>query len=309
MKTPQKINCKQANEISILKIALHEGLTPTKVQGDNAWIKLRNERTASCKIDTVKNIFYDFGTGEGGTTIDFVIILKNTDIKGALEYLSPFVTDHFSFDQQNQKIDQIFEELGHKSNTTFNHYKNIADTHIENIPTYTIKRIQKLQNKALIDYLKKRKINIEIAQKHLQEVYYMLNDKNYFALAFGNDKKGYEIRNAYFKGCLGSKAVTHLKNNANQLIIFEGFIDFLSWLSHLEIKKINHDVLILNSIALVDQNSQLFKSYEAIDCYLDQDSAGENSFKKIKLINPNSYNQSSLFGKHKDYNEWWCAQT
>jgi DNA primase len=31
-----------------------------------------NERTPSFKIDPVKNLWFDFGSGEGGTIIDFV---------------------------------------------------------------------------------------------------------------------------------------------------------------------------------------------------------------------------------------------
>lgn len=302
MKTQQKINCKQANQISILRVALDEGFTPTKFQGDNAWIKLRNEKTASCKINTAKNIFYDFGTGEGGTTIDFAITLKNTDVKGALEYLSQFNSDVFSFETQNQRIDMILEELGHKNKTAFNHYVNNTD----NQPIYTIKKIQPLKNSALIDYLRQRKISIEIVSEYVKEIYYTLNDKNYFALAFFNNKGGYEIRNPYFKGCLGKKAITLIQNNNTNLIVFEGFIDFLSWLSHLQIKNIKSDILILNSVALIEKNKTVFKQYHTIDCYLDNDTTGQNSFEKIKLINPYSYNQSSLFGKHKDYNEWLC---
>ncbi len=279
MKT-QRINITQAKEISILQLLLQLGYNPSKVKGNHeAWFcsPLRKENTASFKVNTQINKWYDFAEGIGGNTLDLIIKLNNTDVKGALNFLSQY-SDHFSFDKQNT-IEDAFKSLGIKNTKVFEYYRNQSYNH--NQRNYIIKKVQPLQNAALIQYLEKRKINIKIASKYVNEIYYSLGDKNYFAICFENDLGGWEWRNKLYKGCLRKKAITLIKNDSKQLIVFEGFFDFLSWLSHLEIKKLNHDVLVLNSVALIDQNSELFKQYESIDCYLDNDTAGQNGFKKL----------------------------
>lgn len=38
-----------------------------------------------------------------------------------------------------------------------------------------------------------------------KEIHYELRDRHYFALAFGNVSGGYEMRNAYYKGCIKTR--------------------------------------------------------------------------------------------------------
>ena len=41
-----------------------------------------------------------------------------------------------------------------------------------------------------------------------KEIHYELRDRHYFALAFGNVSGGYEMRNAYYKGCIKNKDIS-----------------------------------------------------------------------------------------------------
>lgn len=61
-----------------------------KIKGDDYWYlsPLREERTPSFKIKRNSNIWYDHGTGEGGTLIDFGMRFHKLDIKGFLELLA-----------------------------------------------------------------------------------------------------------------------------------------------------------------------------------------------------------------------------
>ncbi len=75
--------------------------------------------------------------------------------------MSQFVNDDFSFDQQQHKqIDIVFEALGHKNKSTFNHYKKISDT--RKTPNYTINRIEKLKNRILLNLVFQIIINYSI---------------------------------------------------------------------------------------------------------------------------------------------------
>ena len=89
----------------------------------------RAEKTPSFKINPIKNTWYDFGAGFGGTILDLVMKLENKDTKQAVKKLRELAGDttssnnnFFSFPQHNnlnttQKIidisqtDYIFKEF------------------------------------------------------------------------------------------------------------------------------------------------------------------------------------------------------
>ena len=54
------------------------------------------------------------------------------------------------------------------------------------------------------------------------------NGKPYFAIAFGNEQGGYELRLKYSKGYFAPKAVTAIDNDATSCCLFERFMDYLS---------------------------------------------------------------------------------
>lgn len=51
---------------------------------------LHEEKTPSFKVNTILNTWYDFGIGKGGSIIDFVMELKKTSIKEAINYCSHY---------------------------------------------------------------------------------------------------------------------------------------------------------------------------------------------------------------------------
>ena len=96
--------------------------------------------------------------------------------------------------------------------------------------------------------LRERCINIEIARQHCQEVHYSANGKAYFAVGFRNDAGGYELRNKYFKGCT-SKEITSMKTSSDACQLFEGFMDYLSFLTMKNWQQPKTDVIVLNSLS------------------------------------------------------------
>ena len=59
-------------------------------------------------------------------------------------------------------------------------------------------------------YLQERGIPSAVAIANCKEMRYTTHGKRYFAVAFGNEGGGYEIRNPFFKGCVPPKDVTLL---------------------------------------------------------------------------------------------------
>ena len=88
-----------------------------------------------------------------------------------------------------------------------------------------------LGSTALTSYLHKRGIPVEIAQKYCREIRYQIGEKIYYGIGFQNDFDGWEIRNPYFKGSTSPKDTTTIQNGCKQVCVFEGFIDFLTYLA------------------------------------------------------------------------------
>lgn len=276
----QKLNCENARNISIVKTLGNFGHFPKKESEKEAWFlsPFRSEIKASFKVSKRLNVWYDHGEGLGGNIIDLVIKLKKCSTAEALKILSQDI-NHFSFHQQT-KID-------------FNREKK-----------YKILKIKPLQHKALIDYLISRKIDREIARKYCKEVHYELNSKKYFAIAFKNDKNGFEIRNKYIKGNLVNKEISTIKNDSNKISVFEGFIDFLSFKTLYKNKSFQMDYVILNSVSNAKNIFSKIENYEKVFCFLDNDSAGKNATKLLLENHKNSTDFSFLYQGNNDFNEY-----
>ena len=269
-----------------VRIADYLGLTEEKEKDFFIQSPFRAEKTPSFKINPKLNTWYDFGIGEGGTILDLIMKLENKDTKEAVKRLRELAGDtttsnnNFSFfPQQNT--------FNNKSNNKVTDYK-----------------IKPLNNKALIKYLNDRKIDCRASKQHLKEIYYKVGDKNYFGLAFENNSKGYEIRNKYFKGAVGTKDITTIagQKKKDEVVVFEGFMDFLSYLT---IKpNSDKDFIILNSVALVDKSIEAIKKYDNISLALDNDKAGDTATKKIIEHIPGAKDVRKYYKNFKDLNEF-----
>ena len=247
------MNCKTAKQIDLVSYLKKQGFRTGKTDTKNVWFYSpfrKNERTPSFKVDITKNAWYDFSEGVGGTIIDFVMKYNNCSIKETLVILSEGT---FSIHQQKEYIK------------------------IEQTPTYSIKKVTELTNQMLLDYLSSRKINLTFAKRFCFQVHYSFSDgKELFGIGFMNDVGGFEIRNKFFKGCLGKKEITTINNNYDVVSLFESFSDYLSYLSiKKEIPKENF--IILNSTSLVKKTIELLDEYSTIKLFFDNDEAGNKA--------------------------------
>ena len=275
------MNCKQANEnISIKEVMESFSLFPSKEHPKTAYYYAinRQERTPSLLVNYVKNIAFDFGTGKQYDVVSIVQELKHCTVSDALEYLS--------------RLD-------------FSYKKPSVTEAITAENTNQILEVKEVIHPALLDYLKSRKL--ESQKSELSEVHYRINDKRYFGLGFKNDSGGYEIRSSFSKICLGKKDITTIKNNSENLKVFEGFTDYLS-LKILAQEKTPSDHLILNSVAMVHKASGIFGNYKSVEMYLDNDRAGEQCRDSILKIFPEADDRSNEYFPHQDLNDFLISQ-
>ncbi len=65
------------------------------------------------------------------------------------------------------------------------------------------------------------------------------------------------------------------------------------------------DVLVMNSISLLNRTKEYLKNYSEIHLFLDNDKAGENCKTSILKSFPEAKNHSEIYALHKDLNEYF----
>ncbi len=253
------------------------GFSPVRIAYGNAWFlsPLRKENTPSFKINLNRNLWFDFGSGEGGTIIDLVKRIKNVNTSEAIGLIV------------NKSIPcnrSIIKDEGEEGQIK-------------------IIRIQEIVSPALLQYLRIRKVSLTFARKYLKEAYYTVHDRRYFALAFKNDKGGHELRNAKFKSGTSPRYITSIAGtDHSRLNVFEGFMDFLSCCTHYN-RIPNSDTIVLNSLSFLLRTEQRMQDVGGINLFLDNDTAGRTANQKIIR----SYDKVTDWSKiiypdHKDFN-------
>lgn len=231
------------------------------------------------------NRWYDFGEGIGGSIIDFGIRYYHCSIS---EFLNSY--------------------LGGGPVT----YPDMEDV-IQPCPKEPVLLINKVRNLctiSLIKYLASRMISFEIASVFLKEINYTNSGRQFYGLGFQNNNGGWEIRSKHFKGSVAPKFLTHLSYGSDAIQVFEGFMDFLSFLqlNAAAVKSRSSDFLILNSTTMVAQAIPILHSYNSVDLYLDNDPAGDRSTCLMKMELPKAKDNRIRFAGYSDLNEYLCAQ-
>lgn len=264
--------------ISIKQFLAEQGITPKQERGSYGMYlsPLREERTPSFKVDYNQNVWYDFGAGEGGSIIDLVMKLGRCNLQQAVAKLE---SHSFSFHR---------EESAHFTNSTLQ-----------------IVSVQPLHDKRLIDYLQsKRSININIAKEYCKEVHYTTNGKPFFAIGFQSDAGGWELRNEYFKGSSSPKSPTTIRQGSPTCLLFEGFMDMLSYLTLKNIARLRVDMVVLNSVVNLKRATNFLNGHSELHCFLDNDEAGKRAFAEVEKLGKITIDQSSFYRNHKDLNEY-----
>lgn len=276
------MNCEQANEIDLVSYLKQLGYGPKKVRNRNHWYlsPLRKESTASFKVDRKLNVWYDHGTGEGGTLVDF-----------GIRYFRCSVPD-------------FLDRLNHENFSVSRHLNRPHENDSEPERKLQIVSVRPLTSKNLIRYLERRGIGIAIAQHFCKEVEYSFGDNSYQAIGFRNDKGGYEIRGPFYKYSSAPKAVSTFVNGSEEVAVFEGFMDYLSYLSIPEINRTDTDFLVLNGAGMFEKARIFLETYERINLFLDGDITGKKVTEKALELSSRYEDKSSLYQPYKDLNEW-----
>ncbi len=282
------MNYKQFNSISLEEVLLSLGHHPTKQNEKEAWYlnPFASESQASFKLDKRINAWYLHSEGVGGNNTDFMKKYLNTSVNEVLDWAAK---QNFSSFHQQQQI--------RKSETN-----------------YRIDEILHLQNLNLKQYLQGRRLSPKVYD-YIKEVRFTIGSKKLYAVGFENLSGGFELRNAFYKGSLLKKDVSIIDLSINGqnisniqdrdvkgVAVFEGFMDALSFI---ELQKsFAGDILVMNSIALLNKSVEHLKNYHHINLFLDNDSAGIKCKSEIIKSFPEAKDHSGIYSNHKDLNEF-----
>lgn len=87
--------------------------------------------------------------------------------------------------------------------------------------------------------------------------------------------------------------------------VFEGFMDFLSWMAWRRVDTPEADACVLNSVSNLSLAGDWLCSHGVIRCFLDNDPAGRDAYDRICEMCPGKdiKDGSTAYGAHKDLNE------
>ena len=276
-----------AKKILITDYLSSIGIQPAKIRGNNYWYNspLRGEKDPSFKVNNKLNLWYDHGSGEGGTLIDLGARLNTCTASEFVNQLSDFNPSSSAFSLHRNKPKEAENKL-------------------------SILSIEELRSKGLIDYLRGRGIDEDLAFQYCKQVSFEIANKNYQAVGFENKSGGYELRNNWFKGSSTPKDVSFIDNDSNKLYVVEGFMDFLS-IEQLKSKTpafgTDADFLILNSLSFMQRSLDLLTTHETF-LFLDNDQAGNTAKKNLHSSHIPFMDCSGFYSTHKDVNEYLVAQ-
>ena len=278
------MDVRQMREISIADFLNAMGIQPQKQKGGILWYNApyRTERTPSFKVDTNKNVWFDFGIGKGGDIFDLA-----GEFIGSGDFLlrAAFIAKSgacplpaLEQPQRSEKKEPVFEDIWKRP----------------------------LFNRRLLGYLEERGINAHVIIPNCEEIRYRVYGKRYYAIGFRNNAGGLELRNRFFKGCIPPKDISLKRNGSDVCAVFEGFMDYLS---AMQLGIIASDWLVLNSVSNVEKAVKALQGYERIECFLDNDEAGRRTFQRLhNCFGEKVIDRSSLYADYKDLNDYLLSQ-
>lgn len=303
------MNVKQVKEWWTLESLLRQlGHQPDakKSRGHDIWYRspLRpDEGEPSFHIDTRNDIWMDFGLAEeksGGDLIFFVQTLlkhqgKENSVSAALEWFR-----NFSGGRVAQPVP-----------------KRTQHVPVPKQEAFKLLSAKPIFTKALFDYLDERRIDHQVAQGFMRQVYFLHREsgRKAFGLGMVNRAGGYDVRNPLdFKGCIGSKDISIIAGQGGETVsVYEGSFDFLSHMTMLkhEGKRFpEHDSIILHTNRLYRAAAQVIRegNYSVVELWLDNDKGGEQGALALQRElegHPIRFEkQNGLYRNYKDLNQW-----
>ena len=279
----------------IVEYLERKGIKPVRKTPTYAMYRspLREETHPSFKVDTEKNLWIDYGEGRGGSIIDLCMRMEGCTLSEAIRRLGQNASDNGTYSFLNgfapNNTQPVMAVNGARR------LIEISDT----LPPH------------LQDYLtKERCVNLEKATPFLKCISYEVRGRRYQAIGFANLSGGYELRDdKTFKGTIAPKDITPIFTDRTEPVcIFEGFMDFLSFLSMKE--EITNHCLVMNSVSNVARTIRYLNDRHLthIRAFLDNDEAGRRTVQDFIKAGFHVEDMNIHYKDFKDLNEYHVSR-
>lgn len=257
----------------------------------------REETHPSFKVDREKNLWIDYAEGRGGSIIDLCMRLEGYTFSEAICRLGQNVSGNTAHSYSSPKRETSISP-NQRENVTASGTRRLiclSDT----LPPY------------LQEYLKKERcIDLEKATPFLKCISYEVRGRRYEAIGFANSSGGYELRDdKTFKGTVAPKDITSIfENKAKPVCLFEGFMDFLSFLSMKG--EVTNQCLVMNSVSNVARSIHYLnkRNITSVRAFLDNDDAGRKAVQEFVNEGFKVEDMAVYYKDFKDLNEYHVSR-
>ena len=284
---------------SIVEYLERKGIKPVRKTPTYAMYRspLREETHPSFKVDTEKNLWIDYAKGRGGSIIDLCMRLEDCTLSEAICRLGQNALEHTAYSSSSSKRET-----------------SISPNQREDVTASGTRRLASISDTLpphLQEYLKKERcIDLEKATPFLKCISYEVRGKRYEAIGFANSSGGYELRDdKTFKGTIAPKDITPIfEDKAQPVCLFEGFMDFLSFLSMKE--EVANQCLVMNSVSNVARSIHYLneRNITSVRAFLDNDDAGRKAVQEFVNAGFKVEDMSVHYRNNKDLNEYHVSR-
>lgn len=301
------------SEYSILTIMAKLGCDMTH-KGYMYKAPFREDRTPSMHVDERRNMWCDYGSilpdgrRAGGGNIELVRLM-------------------FGLNSNKEAAEKIIDICGGLYES-YEPPRTVKKESEKKPGIEIISSLNMITNRALRNYLRGRGINPDLANLWCDEVDFRIgaSGKHMFAIGFHNDRNGYVLRNSFFKGTNVNSISTIVKDSPvvgeawkdrefchshpdagkGKVMVFEGFMDYLSLLTMRGVRKPECDCVVLNSTVNVGDAIGFLHRHNRIECWLDNDDAGRQclEFIRDRFGEGKVTDMSPTYCRNNDLNEY-----
>ena len=278
---------------SIMEYLERKGIRPVRRTPAYAMYRspLREETRPSFKVDTEKNLWIDYAEGRGGSIIDLYMRLEDCTLSEAICRLGQKASEYtaHSYSKTEPRIGLNQTTTRQASGTR--RLIGISDTLSPHLQEYLTKE---------------RRIDLEKATPFLKCISYEVRGRRYEAIGFANSSGGYELRdNHLFKGTVAPKDITPIFEDKEQPVcLFEGFMDFLSFLSMKG--EVTNQCLVMNSVSNVARSIHYLneRNITSVRTFLDNDYAGQRAVQEFVNAGFKVEDMAVYYRDFKDLNDF-----
>ena len=282
---------------SIVEYLEKKGIRPVRRTPAYAMYRspLREETRPSFKVDTEKNLWIDYAEGRGGSIIDLCMRLEGCTLSEAICRLGQNALEHTAYSYSSSKRETPICPKQKEMASGTRRLICLSDT----LPPH------------LQEYLKKERcIDLEKVTPFLKCISYEVRGRRHEAIGFANSSGGYELRdNHLFKGTVAPKDITPIFEDMEQPVcLFEGFMDFLSFLSMKG--EVTNLCLVMNSVSNVARSIHYLnkRNITSVRAFLDNDDTGRKAVQEFVNAGFKVEDMAVYYRDFKDLNEFHVSR-